>query len=47
MDNYIYKMLENIGDGIQWVADFLDTYNKEVKWFVIGIACVLLIQFII
>ena len=47
MDNYIYKMLENIGDGIQWVADFLDTHHEKAKWFFFGIACVLLIQFII
>lgn len=46
MDKYIYKALEKIGDGIQWVFDFIDTNKIETLWFVVGVLSILTIQFI-
>lgn len=46
MDKYIHKILEAIGEAIQWIFDFCDTNSKEVKWFGVGAISVILFQLI-
>jgi hypothetical protein len=47
MDNIIYKILEKISETIQWIAKFSDDYNLQIKWFMVGVASLLLIQYIL
>ena len=47
MDNTIYKILETIGEVIQWTSDFCDDNYMQIKWFMIGIASLLIVQYIL
>lgn len=47
MDNTIYKILEKIGETIQWIAEFSDDYDLQIRWFMVGVASLLLIQYIL
>lgn len=47
MDNTIYKILETIGEVIEWTIDFCDDNYMQIKWFMIGIASLLIVQYIL
>lgn len=47
MDNTIYKILETIGEVIQWTCNFYDDNYMQIKWFIIGIASLLIVQYIL